>query len=130
MSTHGIVGIKTATGFVGRYVHFDGYPRNMMRELEMILNKHGFEHAADVLTGTSWQFLDTRPREGRNGDVKVPGFGVADDPQFTDEQLYTEKDGNAAAEWAYALHAGGVQVWRHDWANSHWDRAPEHDFNV
>lgn len=129
MSTHAIVGMKTPTGFRGRYVHFDGYPANMVNTLRQIIGRDGWKAAAEVLTEkhTSWQFLSLEPRPARDGEVGVLGFGVADLPPHDEDRWFYESDRRGPAHWAYALSERGIEVWRCDQQSQVWTRTPEHD---
>ncbi len=113
MSTHAIVGTKTATGFRGRYVHFDGYPDAMIPALISILQRDGYDTAVKTITEDHAEWTTLIGETGRHtepyrGEVTVPGYGNADTVRG---MWYTEADRNGPAHWAYTLTPTGVEVW-------------------
>jgi hypothetical protein len=59
MSTHAIIAIPTETGFRGRFVHYDGYPENMMPAIQRIIDQnrkvgYTFQDAKNYLLNNHW----------------------------------------------------------------------------
>ncbi len=127
MSTHAVVGVKTATGFRGRYVHLDGYPSAMIPALTGIVARDGVERALRVITQehTEWSTLSGADAGFvRSSETFVPGYGRSDDQMDT---WYTEVS-RGPAHWAYALSDTGIEVWQCvDGASDPWTRRPSHD---
>ncbi len=98
MSTHSAVGVKTATGFKGRYVHFDGYPAAMIPVLKTIIEHDGWQAAATMITEV------------------VPGYGIAYGEGHEGTDWWDETDLRGPCSWAYALTENGVEVWEHDYS--------------
>jgi len=128
MSTRSVIARPTAAGFQGRYVHWDGYPSGVGRQIYGLFQGHfgkDFDRLQRVL-------LDEHPAgwSSLSGDwTKAPGF--AEDPRNTDgpgkaddlshaedgptcychgerqEQAYEVSQANAwgsGCEYVYVLH--------------------------
>lgn len=125
MGTRSAVGFTTATGFKGRYVHFDGYPSYMTHQLATIVRRDGAPHALHVLTAQhhGWSSIATGiVTPDYSTDLAVPGYGIA----LTDQPdtWHTDNDHDTFIDYAYAITEGTIEVWT--W-RSGWTRTPEHD---
>lgn len=115
MSTRSIIAVPTDTDWKGRYVHWDGYPSNMGKELQAIIQRDGYENAIKVLTQDhkSWSGINSDPLNlsDPQGHTLVPGYGVAhaDIPANDDPWLYPEDQDST--EWVYLLLPFGIAVY-------------------
>lgn len=135
MGTRSCVAIPEGDGFRGKYVHWDGYPTWMGRNLHALVAEHGLAEVQRVLVYESAGFscvdprkteLETFERDGRF--MVIPGYGVAFNPaseQGNAEDWITpfatdgsQRDG-WGTEWAYVLSDGGLVIWK-----MHWKTAP------
>lgn len=117
MATRSIVGTMHGAHIVGRYVHWDGYPDGVGRELARIVHRDGAERAVQVLTNDwyGWSAIDADT--DANADVRnigqaVAGYGVAYDDQAPQDWCSTNPaDGSSAgADYAYAITATEIRV--------------------
>ena len=114
MSTRSIIAIPTDTDWKGRYVHWDGYPTNMVPELSAIIKRDGYETAIKTLTEDhkSWSGIYAHELPETNGGVPVPGYGIAhsDIPEDEDPWLHPGEDD--WTEWVYVLLPWGIVVYK------------------
>ncbi len=59
MSTHAIIAIPTESGFKGRFVHYDGYPQNIVPAVNRIVSQnrkagYTFQDAKNYLLNNHW----------------------------------------------------------------------------
>ena len=93
MSTHALIGVPTATGYKARYVHSDGYTKNMMPAIKRCIQNHKvagdtFSDAVFYMLGNHWSSFSI------SGHVYTKGNH--------DVVFYTE-DADIDAEYLYLL---------------------------
>ena len=59
MSTHALIGVATDTGFKAKFVHYDGYPQNMVTAINRIIDQerkvgYTFQDAKNYLLTNHW----------------------------------------------------------------------------
>jgi hypothetical protein len=143
MGTASIVGVpSSADGFLGRYVHYDGYPEHMAATLAAIVARDGIDAAVAtiVVRNCGWSkitgaaHIEAHPL----GGLVVPGYGVAytaDGAQGDPNELYCGRDGapsdsNGGATWAYAMTDTAIRVFRRDPLQPVWKRCPDLDVAI
>lgn len=90
MSTHSTVALPLDNGFMGRYIHGNGYPTWQAVALLALVRRDGLETVRRVLTQEhyGWSRLDPNAKTGdanfldERGEI-VPGYGLA----YTDTKL-------------------------------------------
>jgi hypothetical protein len=120
MSTRSAVGVPQADGsFKGRYVHSDGYPTGVGRDLQALVLRDGYQTVVDtIVSGNnySWSYLDVNGAiyerdEDRFG--AVPGYGMTH-TDVTESNWVTEDD-DWGTEWLYVLGETGIDVLQAEW---------------
>lgn len=120
MSTRAVIARPSATGFVGRYHHWDGYPSGLGAALfGLWRNRYGRDSAAMLR-----ELVDEHPA-GWSTIVgadwsHAPGWGVAGAPQcychgqrHESGALYTERNAQASGcEWAYVIDGASMTIAR------------------
>jgi hypothetical protein len=136
MSTRSIIAIPTDTDWKGRYVHWDGYPSNMGKELSAIIQRDGYENAIKILTQDhkSWSGINSDPLNlsDPQGHTLVPGYGVAHADIPADDDPWLLPGDEDWTEWVYLLLPFGIAVYErsnadagdlfrglYDWAEDH-----------
>ena len=113
MSTRSIVGIKTESGYVARYVHFDGYDDARLPTLKAMINRDGAGKVGTTIMNEGnrggWSSLDEN--QGVDQDRNEPerfgsivGYGVA----YRDEDIqkplkYEDVKNDIFIEYAYFI---------------------------
>ncbi len=132
MGTRSIIAIPTDDSWKGRYVHWDGYPANMGKELTAIIQRDGYETAVKVLTQDhkSWSSISSNPIDPE-GNTIVPGYGVAHDDIPENDDPWLLPSDEHWTEWVYLLLPFGIAVYEqtstegdlfrglYDWAEDH-----------
>jgi hypothetical protein len=111
MSTRSIIAEPTATGWQGRYCHWDGYPQAKETELFLLVTRDGIDKVRKTIIHDhlSWSCLDLDKSElgphDSDGRFKlVEGYGVAHLDMEPGEGLFTDKDSDFGwAEYLYIL---------------------------
>ena len=133
MGTRSIIAVPTDDSWKGRYVHWDGYPANMGKELTAIIQRDGYETAVKVLTQDhkSWSGINSNPIDPQ-GHTLVPGYGVAHADIPADDDPWILPGDEDWTEWVYLLLPFGIAVYErsngdagdlfrglYDWAVDH-----------
>ena len=111
MSTRSIIAEPTATGWQGRYCHWDGYPQAKETELFLLVVRDGVDKVRQTIIHDhlSWSCIDPDKKElgtyDSDGRFKlVEGYGVAHLDMEPGEGLFTDKDSDFGwAEYLYIL---------------------------
>lgn len=130
MSTRSVIAKPTENGgWIGRYVHFDGYPEAMVPEYMRLVHEKGVQRCIDILINfnAGWSSIESNPTlaDWRNdGRFKtVSNYGVAyttkvmdfagqkDYQQASMDDWQTSEDTESWCEWAYVLHPDVLEVW-------------------
>lgn len=114
MGTRSIIAVPYGEdSWRGRYVHWDGYPAHMGKELSAIILRDGYDKAVQVLTEDhkSWSSIHSNRAPDGQGGTFVPGYGVAhnDIPDRDYPWLYPGDED--WTEWVYLLLRGGIVVY-------------------
>ena len=139
MSTRSVIAKPTEDGgWIGRYVHFDGYPEAMVPEYLRLVNEKGVDRCIDILINfnAGWSQITSNPTLGEyysDGRFKtVSNYGVAyttkkmtfmgqaDYQQASMDDWISNTDEDHWCEWAYVLHPDHLEVfestaegWKH-----------------
>jgi hypothetical protein len=94
MSTHALIGVKTADGYKARFVHYDGYTSAMLPAIERCIKNHKvagntFSDAVFYMLGNHWTTFSLASHEITKSDSH-------------DQVWYTEND-EIDAEYLYIL---------------------------
>ena len=130
MSTRSVIAKPTEDGWIGRYVHYDGYPEAMVPEYLRLVNEKGVDRCIDILINfnAGWSSIEQNPvlsvwyDDGRFKAVSnygvayttkvIPNFaGQANYQQASMDHWISDKDGDTWCEWAYVLYPEFLQVW-------------------
>ena len=130
MSTRSVIAKPTETGWIGRYVHFDGYPEAMVPNYLRLVNEKGVDRCIDILINfnAGWSSIQDNPRldEWQNdGRYKtVSNYGVAYTTKilknFAGQENYQQasmddwisnEDTDSWCEWAYVLYPDTLDVY-------------------
>jgi hypothetical protein len=121
MGTRSVVAIPTDNGFKGKYVHWDGYPTAMAKNLHALVAQHGVEavRCAVVDEHGGWSSIDpTATSMPSHYDPErfevVPGVGIAYTPQEQplDTWISSGDEDNGWVEWGYVLNDTHLSVLR------------------
>ena len=133
MGTRSIIAVPTDDSWKGRYVHWDGYPANMGKELTAIIQRDGYETAVKVLTQDhkSWSSINSNPTDPE-GNTIVPGYGIAHADIPADDDPWILPGDEDWTEWVYLLLPFGIAIYErsngdagdlfrglYDWAEDH-----------
>ncbi len=132
MSTRSVIAKPTEDGgWIGRYVHFDGYPEAKVPDYLRLVNEKGVERCFDTLINfnAGWSSIDQNPTLSEwNGDGRfktVSNYGVAyttkvvpmpGNPTYRQASMddwITNEDDDTWCEWAYVLYPDFLDVWEH-----------------
>jgi hypothetical protein len=97
--------------WIGRYVHYDGYPANMVMRLLEIILRDGFNDATSklVFESNGWSGLYDEPHKDfktNEPDLEdyVPGYGyLLGGNALTSNDWITWESDNWGTEWCYIL---------------------------
>lgn len=111
MSTRSLVGIKSESGFIGRYVHSDGYPEGMLPDLQKLIERDGAKVVGDTILSADkggWSTLSTVLSGNYLGEDRaelVEGYGLKylDSPASKPITLESIKGGDSWMEYAYFI---------------------------
>ncbi len=118
MATRGIIAVERASGWRGRYVHWDNYPDRIVGVLGALVERDGLTKVVTTLVNdnASWSVIDHNQDFDPIADPKNVriGYGVVHDDidKDSDDAWYTEETGAYSwAEYAYVMRANGVSVY-------------------
>ncbi|AVO25112.1 hypothetical protein KHQ84_gp187 [Rhodococcus phage Finch] len=113
ISTRSITGIKTESGYVGRYVHYDGYDDARLPVLKALINRDGPRKVGTTImeqgNRSGWSVLDENQSvpDERNEPERfgtVEGYGVAYRDSEVEKPLrYEDVKDDVFIEYAYFI---------------------------
>lgn len=113
MSTRSITGIKTESGYVGVYVHFDGYDDARLPTLKAMINRDGARKVGTTImeqgNRSGWSTLDenqavTSDRSEPERWGVVEGYGTAYRDSEVEKPLrYEDVKDDVFIEYAYFI---------------------------
>ena len=115
MSTRSVVAIPRGTGWIGTYVHFDGYPQHMMPALTAMIERDGIDTVIDTLIiPGGWSLLNPNANGspeplGAERARGVVGYGVAYNDGMA-PTFFTSDDDLRMIEYVYLLDANTNSV--------------------
>jgi len=114
MGTRSIVAIPEGDGWKGRYVHWDGYPMGVGKNIWNIVQRDGLDKAVQTLVydNNAWSSIgylaDDNPEWVTSAEL-VPGYGIAN-PEDTDWWIHATDDDKSWCEWFYVASPGGLLI--------------------
>ena len=131
MATRSVVGRYVGDdAWVGRYVHWDGYPASMVMVLLEIVLRDGFDKAVSTLVfenyGWSGLYPIPHPHEKEN---YVEGYGYLLKDSKSGDWITWEGD-HWGTEYAYIIEPSNksVTILNYDYDNSKWRKSDVIDF--
>lgn len=129
MATRSVVGRYVGDeAWIGRYVHWDGYPASMVMVLLEIVLRDGFDKAVSTLVfeNYGWSGLYPIPAEKEN---YVEGYGYLLKDSKSGDWITWEGD-HWGTEYAYIIEPlnKSVTILEYDYSRSKWDKADVVDF--
>lgn len=105
MATRSVVGRFIGdTAWMGRYVHWDGYPAGMVPVLLEIILRDGFDKSIKTLMwdNYSWSSLwgSDKPEHAKDDDTYIEGYGEVHKDTKSSDWITWESDG-WGTEYAY-----------------------------
>lgn len=134
MATRCLIAEPTATGWQGRYCHWDGYPDSKVGDLLALVLRDGLEKVRQTIIhdNYSWSSIDLNaaalPDIQQDGRFKlVEGYGIAHLDVPADDPIFTQDDKEFGwAEYLYILADDGLESYsigsapifldKHSWA--------------
>jgi hypothetical protein len=131
MATRSVVGRYVGDdAWIGRYVHWDGYPANMVMVLLEIVLRDGFDKAISTLVfeNYSWSGLYPLPNKDDDRDY-IKGYGYPMKDSKMGDWITWETD-HWGTEYAYIIEPSNksVTILEYDYDNSKWRKADIIDF--
>lgn len=127
MATRSVVGrtIGKEDIWIGKYVHWDGYPSHMVPTLIELVLRHNLNDVVSrlVFEHKGWSFINTeKPNWLKEEDDYVMGYGIP----YTDQEMWiTWEDEDAwGTEYAYIFdqESKSLHVLSRDYDNNKWDK--------
>lgn len=139
MGTRSVVGRWVGDeAWIGRYVHYDGYPTNMVMVLLENVLKHDFNHVVSTLVfeNKGWSGLYSEPHKDMTTGVPdlenyVDGYGYVMGGNMALDDNWIMWDGdNWGTEWAYIIEPldKSVTVFSWDYGLKKWHKDDVVDF--
>ena len=131
MATRSVVGRYVGDdAWIGRYVHWDGYPANMVMVLLEIVLRDGFDKAISklVFENYGWSGLYPLPNKDDDRDY-IKGYGYPMKDGKSGDWITWETD-HWGTEYAYIIEPSNksVTILEYDYDNSKWRKADIIDF--
>jgi len=131
MATRSVVGRYVGDdAWIGRYVHWDGYPANMVMVLLEIVLRDGFDKAVSTLVFENYGWSGLYPFPNKDDDegyIKVYGYPMKDGK--SGDWITWESD-HWGTEYAYIIEPlnKSVTILEYDYKNSKWRKSDVIDF--
>jgi hypothetical protein len=131
MATRSVVGRYVGdNAWIGRYVHWDGYPANMVMVLLEIVLRDGFDKAISklVFENYGWSGLYPIPNKDDDRDY-IKGYGYPMKDIKMGDWITWETD-HWGTEYAYIIEPSNksVTILEYDFTESKWRKADVIDF--
>lgn len=131
MATRSVVGRYVGDdAWIGRYVHWDGYPANMVMVLLEIVLRDGFDKAVSTLVfeNYGWSGLYPIPNKDDDRDY-IQGYGYPLKDGKSGDWITWESD-HWGTEYAYIIEPlnKSVTILEYDFTENKWRKADVIDF--
>jgi hypothetical protein len=131
MATRSVVGRYVGDdAWIGRYVHWDGYPANMVMVLLEIVLRNGFDKAVSTLVFENYGWSGLYPLPNKDDDEGyIKGYGYPMKDSKSGDWITWETD-HWGTEYAYIIEPSNksVTVLEYDYDNSKWRKSDVVDF--
>jgi hypothetical protein len=131
MATRSVVGRYVGDdAWIGRYVHWDGYPANMVMVLLEIVLRDGFDKAVSTLVFENYGWSGLYPLPNKDDDKGyIKGYGYPMKDGKSGDWITWETD-HWGTEYAYIIEPSNksVTVLEYDYDNSKWRKSDVVDF--
>lgn len=123
MATRAIIAVERASGWRGRYAHWDNYPERMVGVLGELVERDGITQVVTTLINDnpSWSIIDPKagdesmePYGDRDQVGLRKGYGIVHTDIDKDDDMawYTETTGAYSwAQYVYVIRRNGVSVY-------------------
>jgi hypothetical protein len=131
MATRSVVGRYVGDdAWIGRYVHWDGYPANMVMVLLEIVLRDGFDKAVSTLVFENYGWSGLYPFPNKDDDEGyIKGYGYPMKDGKSGDWITWESD-HWGTEYAYIIEPlnKSVTILEYDYNNSKWRKSDVIDF--
>jgi len=131
MATRSVVGRYVGDeAWIGRYVHWDGYPASMVMVLLEIVLRDGFDKAVSKLVFENYGWSGLYPIPNKDDDKGyIKGYGYPLKDGKSGDWITWEGD-HWGTEYAYIIEPSNksVTILEYDYSRSKWDKADVIDF--
>jgi hypothetical protein len=131
MATRSVVGRYVGDdAWIGRYVHWDGYPANMVMVLLEIVLRDGFDKALSTLVFENYGWSGLYPLPNKDDDKGyIKGYGYPMKDSKSGDWITWETD-NWGTEYAYIIEPSNksVTILEYDYNDKKWHKSDVVDF--
>ena len=131
MATRSVVGRYVGDdAWIGRYVHWDGYPANMVMVLLEIVLRDGFDKAVSTLVFENYGWSGLYPLPNKDDDEGyIKGYGYPMKDSKSGDWITWETD-NWGTEYAYIIEPSNksVTILEYDYILKKWYKSDVIDF--
>jgi hypothetical protein len=131
MATRSVVGRYVGDdAWIGRYVHWDGYPANMIMVLLEIVLRDGFDTAVSTLVFENYGWSGLYPLPNKDDDKGyIKGYGYPMKDGKSGDWITWESD-HWGTEYAYIIEPTNksVTILEYDLTETKWRKADVIDF--
>lgn len=131
MATRSVVGRYVGDdAWIGRYVHWDGYPANMVMVLLEIVLRDGFDKAVSTLVFENYGWSGLYPFPNKDDDRNyIKGYGYPMKDGKSGDWITWESD-HWGTEYAYIIEPlnKSVTILEYDFTENKWRKADVIDF--
>jgi hypothetical protein len=131
MATRSVVGRYVGDdAWIGRYVHWDGYPANMVMVLLEIVLRDGFDKAVSTLVFENYGWSGLYPFPNKDDDEGyIKGYGYPMKDSKSSDWITWETD-HWGTEYAYIIEPSNksVTILEYDFTENKWRKSDVIDF--
>jgi len=131
MATRSVVGRYVGDdAWIGRYVHWDGYPANMVMVLLEVVLRDGFDKAVSNLVFENYGWSGLYPFPNKDDDRNyIKGYGYPMKDGKSGDWITWESD-HWGTEYAYIIEPlnKSVTILEYDFTENKWRKADVIDF--
>jgi hypothetical protein len=131
MATRSVVGRYVGDeAWIGRYVHWDGYPANMVMVLLEIVLRDGFDKAVSTLVFENYGWSGLYPLPNKDDDEGyIKGYGYPMKNSKSGDWITWETD-HWGTEYAYIIEPSNksVTILDYDYKDEKWRKGDVIDF--